>query len=144
MGISFLPNWLFEPFVVDARIREHLSYFLSSAAIVGGVLLLGFVDVGHVPHVCLFKLIFRVPCPGCGIIRSLSAFSRGDLLLAWHANPVGPALAVYIVSQMPGRAAAILCLRTESFAGKYSLYGGKTLTIGLVVMWLLRIAPMGR
>ena len=36
---------------------------------------------------CLFKLLFDHPCPGCGTLRGLSHFFHGHFLAAWQSNP---------------------------------------------------------
>lgn len=38
-----------------------------------------------------------IPCPGCGLVRSMSAAARGDLALSWQRHPFGAAwLAVWV------------------------------------------------
>jgi len=40
------------------------------------------------PLHCLFKAIFGIPCPTCGIARSLVAISHFDLASAFYYNPL--------------------------------------------------------
>lgn len=58
-----------------------------------GVLLLSLVlpreGVG-VPA-CPSRLITGVPCPGCGLTRSVTSLAHFDLQGAWLYNPFGPA-----------------------------------------------------
>ena len=38
---------------------------------------------------CLFRLMFRVPCPGCGLTRSLEDVWRADGVLSFRHHPFG-------------------------------------------------------
>ena len=39
--------------------------------------------------ICMFKRIFSLPCPGCGLTRSVSSILHGDLLKSWGYHPLG-------------------------------------------------------
>jgi hypothetical protein len=49
------------------------------------------------PDLCLFKILFHVECPGCGMTRALHCFLRGDFVTAaqfnWRVFIVVPILA---------------------------------------------------
>ena len=38
---------------------------------------------------CMFKRVFSLPCPGCGLTRSVSSILHGDLLKSWGYHPLG-------------------------------------------------------
>jgi len=38
---------------------------------------------------CLFRAATGIPCPGCGLTRSLSSIWRGDVLLSVRFHPLG-------------------------------------------------------
>jgi hypothetical protein len=40
--------------------------------------------------ICTFRNLFDLPCPGCGVTRSLRAIAHGDLASALDLNPFGP------------------------------------------------------
>ena len=40
--------------------------------------------------ICTFRNLFDLPCPGCGVTRSLRATAHGDLASAFDLNPFGP------------------------------------------------------
>lgn len=49
---------------------------------------------------CLVRILFNLPCPGCGMTRSWVHLAHGDVLTAFEYNifgPVGMAVAVGIV-----------------------------------------------
>ncbi len=57
----------------------------------------------HPPHgmdvsICLSKAATHLPCPGCGLMRSVSCTARGMMTEAWQYNAFGPVwLAVFTV-----------------------------------------------
>lgn len=42
---------------------------------------------------CFFALVFRLPCPGCGMTRAAVALARGDLAGAIALNPLSLVIA---------------------------------------------------
>lgn len=58
------------------------------------VLALSFVlPVGGIGvDLCWFKAVTHLPCPGCGLTRSITSLSHGDLAGALHYHPFGPSL----------------------------------------------------
>ena len=45
---------------------------------------------------CLFKYLYHIPCPGCGITRSFQAMWRGDWTYAFKCHLLGPPLFVFL------------------------------------------------
>lgn len=57
--------------------------------------------LGLVPYTtCLVKLIFRVPCPGCGMTRATLRLLHGDVLgsLGYHPVALPGALGLVVAS----------------------------------------------
>jgi hypothetical protein len=73
-------------------LRTHKTLWVGLAAmgILAGTLLLAHYHVPGPP--CLFRLLTGIPCPGCGMTRSLMALWRGDLLTSFRYHPLGPPL----------------------------------------------------
>jgi hypothetical protein len=55
------------------------------------------------PGTCFSHRIFGVSCPGCGLTKSFVLTARGDLGGALRSNPVGPALFLVCLLQIPYR-----------------------------------------
>ena len=57
---------------------------------------------------CWLRGQFHIPCPGCGLTRSLSFAVRGEFYESWLLHPFGPFIltlffAVAVVSLLPGK-----------------------------------------
>lgn len=48
----------------------------------------GFVRYTGTGIPCLFRFVFHLKCPGCGITHMLLALGKGDLSGAFHSHPV--------------------------------------------------------
>lgn len=64
-------------------VLKRLTVVAAVAAVLAAIVIL------RVP-VCPSAALFRLPCPGCGMTRALSAMLRGDLAQAYHLHPVAP------------------------------------------------------
>jgi hypothetical protein len=49
------------------------------------------------PVLCPFRLLTGLPCPFCGMTRSLLALGRGDVAASIALHPLGPAVALLAV-----------------------------------------------
>ncbi len=80
------------PVIESAAYRRwfgRTSVFVAVAAL--------FLAVVHPPEglglpICWLKASTGIPCPGCGLTRSLSTIMRGDLSAAVLLHPFGPLL----------------------------------------------------
>ena len=64
------------------RLGVAVSGFLALIAVYGPV---------HIP--CLFTTATGIPCPACGITRSVAASARGDLSMSLAYHPAGIGIA---------------------------------------------------
>lgn len=51
----------------------------------------------HGPMLCPFRLVTGLPCPFCGMTRSLLALGRGDPAASVALHPLGPVVAVLAI-----------------------------------------------
>jgi uncharacterized protein DUF2752 len=73
-------------------LRELRATWLAAAVLVGGGLLPpSWAAAG--PPLCPFRLLTGLPCPGCGLTRSLVSLLHGDLSAAVFFHPLGPVAA---------------------------------------------------
>ncbi len=45
-------------------------------------------------EICVFRALLDLPCPGCGLTRSMGALARGSLTRAIDFHPLGPVFAL--------------------------------------------------
>lgn len=80
-----------------SRKRRRISTGTSFLGTDGALLavILWAVAIFHPPHgldlpICWCKATTGLPCPGCGLMRSVSCTARGMFSEAWHYHPFGP------------------------------------------------------
>lgn len=61
---------------------------------------------------CEFVVMFKKPCPSCGLTTSFSLLMHGDMMGSLRANPVGTAMALFSLALVPW------CL-VIAFRGRY-------------------------
>ncbi|HLK58157.1 MAG TPA: DUF2752 domain-containing protein [Chthonomonadaceae bacterium] len=96
---------------------------------------------------CLLRTIFHIPCPGCGMTRSLEALWRGDLITSIRYHPLGPPLfllcCLVLLSALLRRIAPSLKPRLDALAVRLKAvrfaYGVGAL---LITVWLIRVGLM--
>ncbi len=68
------PNLVYKKSVMKVKIKNFLPYII--------ILLTVFV------YKCPIKMIFRIPCLGCGLTRAMISFVRLDLVGAFKYHPL--------------------------------------------------------
>lgn len=141
MDIAFVPNFLLTQLEQDAERRIHLNVFFSTI-----ILCVAAVFAVHhqatldaLPHVCLVQAVGGIPCPGCGITRSILAMLSGDPSRAWHMNPVGPLLCLAVVSQVPLRLLALTGVLNSRRAMAASHGLTAIILTALILNWLSHV-----
>jgi len=134
MEIDFCPRWILAKLCVPERSRHHLAILVSTLAVLSLAPI-----IPHVPHFCLMKKIFGIPCPGCGISHSLMAAFRFDLAGAWLANPAGIGVALLFSFQIIARPVAIALPRASAAVSSISRYGSNFSVILLFLVWAYRV-----
>jgi len=109
MEIAVIPRKLVSKLICDPDNQIHLNILLSSLLlfILATLLVFGANVLGLLPHVCLAQSLIGIPCPGCGVTRSVLAFLAGDVSRAWSLNPGGPVLCATVAVQVPLRSMAL-------------------------------------
>lgn len=63
-----------------------IKYFLTEVSLLLIIALLcDFFEI----RVCLFYNIFKIPCPGCGVTRSVIEFFKGNIIKSIQFNILG-------------------------------------------------------
>ena len=63
-----------------------------------GINLFAFICIsGKLKLDCIFKRLFNISCPGCGLTRSFRALLRFDIISSFKYNIFGPILFIIII-----------------------------------------------
>lgn len=91
--------------------------------------------------ICTFRNLFDLPCPGCGVTRSLRATAHGDLASALDLNPFGPlffgAAVLLLLSPLWQRLHPDWDLKLIS--SRWARVGAMALLVSMLLYGLLRI-----
>lgn len=138
MEINVCPAWILNKLRVPDEFQVHVAMFVSALSAIAVVPLLRFV-----PHFCLVQKLFGVPCPGCGILHSVSALLRMDVVGAWRANPAGFGVVAVLGFQLFARPAAILFGRTREVISTVSSRLANAALVWLFMIWIVRLITGG-
>jgi hypothetical protein len=84
-----------------------------------------------------------IPCPGCGLTRSLISIAHGRLGDAWRFNPAGLLFFAVVAYQIPYRLWQIWRIRQgkpEHHLARVDNWVLSGLVVVMLVQWLLAIA----
>ena len=138
MEIDVFPNWLLPKLKIVEERRRPIALSLSALLI----LLLVPVAV-RLPHFCLVRFLFGIPCPGCGILHSLIAMFNFNVQAAWLSNPAGIGLFLLLSFQIVARPIALNWPGTSEAVAKFSRHAGTAVTVWLLLVWITRLTTGG-
>ena len=93
----------------------------------------------RLPGFCLFKALTGVPCPGCGVTRSILALASGHFAEAWRANPAGPFVALFFAASAAVAALEVSGVMREDAAARARIVADRGLAAILVTVWTYRV-----
>ena len=121
--------------------REVLPPFLAALALLCAHLLPVPQDgnLAGIPSICPFKNVTGIPCPGCGLTRSVVLFAHGDWSHSIAFHPLGPIiyLCFWLVLIM-----GVFWLRRKppAISQRWLLIGGSTFAASLLILWIVRLS----
>jgi hypothetical protein len=89
-------------------LAPYLIILILCSAILGGALILKpstseapHLQVGRIilPNVCIFLRTTGLPCPGCGLTRSIVAAAHGNMALSFSYHRLGLLILLYVILQ---------------------------------------------
>ncbi|MFA9453899.1 MAG: DUF2752 domain-containing protein [Candidatus Aminicenantaceae bacterium] len=137
---------------LDRRQMPHLVVLLICTAIIAAALMLSPAGPAgrhlhlfsfQIPPTCSFLDLTGLPCPGCGLTRSVVATVHGDLAGSWGFHRLGALTVLYILIQ------AVFRIGVLAFPlGTAAIFGtGAWLNRGIIVLavlyginWLISLA----
>ncbi len=122
---------------------SHLGIIGSFLALCGYAGLMALLGIGNAPHlgICLWKAITGLPCPTCGLTRSLASAFRGEWSASLWFHPLS--LAIFTISAW----LAWMCARglwqgRPVHLGRRAAWSLLLLGIACWVVQLIRAAPL--
>jgi uncharacterized protein DUF2752 len=134
MEIAFIPRWVLVRLYMDDGRRFHLNCALSAVVVLAALPFLSWV-----PHFCLAQEFLHIPCPGCGITRSIIDLARFEFRKAWDANPAGFLLLFLFSFQLFARPIALIFPRTSGDIGRIGRWISTTTGAALLAVWMARL-----
>ncbi len=123
----------------DESTAPHWVVLAACLAILLGALILtpsnGQLRLGPItlPGLCMLRETTGIPCPGCGLTRSLVAAVRGDWSSSFAFHRLGPVLFAYLILQAAYRAVWI----GVPAARRVSRLPGRLLDLSLIPLAVL-------
>ncbi len=141
MEIAIIPRFIIRKFCSDQANQIHANVLLTSMLV---IIVLAFwhnhyVYLSSIPHFCVFQGILNIPCPGCGITRSIFAIAEGNIISAWKSNPAGLFLFFYFIAQIPLRIIALTFHTLQGQISQMSRLGSKIVISVLFLVWIVRL-----
>ncbi len=132
----------------EGELLGHWIVLLICAGILLGGLLISppgcnspYLRIGRIPipDTCSFKNLTGLPCPGCGLTRSIVAGMHGDFKVSLRFHKLGVLTLVYVCLQFLFRliVIALPSLRTRVMGF------GRVLNRGMIVLAMLYILNWG-
>ena len=94
------------------------------------------------PDTCTFKNLTGLPCPGCGLTRSLVAAAHGDVKQSFRHHRLGLLTLIYVLLQFIYRigSLAVPALTVRIFGPEKHLNRGLVILAALFLLnWLFRL-----
>ena len=139
---------------VSSELYPHLVIFIACFCILAGALILEPASPGTshlrlgkipIPDVCILRATTGLPCPGCGLSRSIVASMHGDLVMSLAYHQLGLLTLAYIFLQFLCRLGILVIPRWSTRLVRY----GKFLNQGIIVLaillglnWILKLLSL--
>lgn len=91
--------YAFKEFNFSGTVRQVFSVWAGLIGLLGtiiGAFVLSPVG-GNLPESCTFYASTGLPCPGCGLTRSVTSYLHGEFLMGFFYHPLGIVFAVVFV-----------------------------------------------
>jgi hypothetical protein len=140
MEPALFPPWLTKHWSGSFAISRNINV-LASCSLITLILMSGLGSrLTAIPHFCLLQRLLGIPCPGCGISRSLLAAAHFDFSAAWNFNPAGIPIWFFLIFEIAAR--TLIVCRDDLAVDFQRTFAGfeKVLIVSLWLVWFWRLA----
>jgi hypothetical protein len=139
MEAAIIPSRILRLFTGDEKKQQHINILISTLCIIVFINILKYI-----PHFCLFKKIFFIPCPGCGIITSIGCLFKFDIEKSIQINPIGIFISVFYLMQLPVRI-IVICgkIKYTNLLNNVSNIFSRFIITGLLLVWIIKLLNGG-
>lgn len=139
MEISFIPKFIISHLSQDSLRQINWNILLSSILLIIALFFLNTDAIDSTFGFCLFQHFLAIPCPGCGITRSVESLMHLQFVRAIEFNPAGILVLGSILSQIPLRMFALWKQDHYNFITSISRILTTITVVTLLIFWLQRL-----
>jgi len=141
MNICLYPNFLIKKLSNNFDKQINLNILFSNLSILIFLIFISKINnfLSYIPHFCLFQTLFDIPCPGCGIIRSIICILNFDFLKSISYNPLGILIIITILFQINFRLISLINNKFNYFTFKLFYILEKVIIINMILCWIYKI-----
>ena len=136
MEISFIPNFLIRLFTQNEVKQINLNILLSSIIVIFAFSIININVLDSISHFCLFHKLTDIPCPACGITRSIYSIYDGNFVESYRLNPNGILILIAFSLQIPLRIIALANQKYFLTVENISKITNKILIVSLITSWI--------
>jgi len=139
MEVSIIPRFLIKK-ITDNDIQQiNWNILISTILILIVLIFIKISTINSIPHFCLFNKLTGLPCPACGIIRSLLCLYDFKIMESLKYNPNGLMIFSFFILQIPMRI-IVLCSEIHfHLIEKISRIMSRLVIVTLLIYWIFQI-----
>ncbi len=139
MEISIVPNFVIRKITDNSIQQINWNVLISTIIIILSALFIKLTVFDFIPHFCIIKKATGLPCPGCGIIRSISYLSEYRFIDSLRINPNGILILLGLVLQIPLRIIALIDEKKMNTVATISRYITHIIITTLLFFWMYQV-----
>jgi len=139
---------------INPELAPSLVVLVACSCILLGALVLAppgsgshSISVGRItlPEICIFQNLTGLPCPGCGMTRSITSAVRGDIAESLSHHRLGLLTMIYILSQFLLNLGVVFISKFRDKlqrAGRYLNKGIIILAVLFFINWIFTLVKL--